>query len=129
MVQINKIEIDTVIGMSKEERYDYFIKKTADFGLVWGLYSDGWALAGDEDKNIIIPFWPAKEYAQLCARDQWEEYTTESIEIHNFIGLYLDELRTNKILPGIFYTPGDTGIITSYDRIKCDIERELERIE
>lgn len=126
---INEKEIKSVINLPKEKRYEYFIKKSADLGFVWGLYKEGWALASDEENNHILPLWPAKEYAQLCSKDEWEGYQGEQIDIHDFINIYLDELVINKITPGIFYTPEDRGIIISYDMLKEDLERELERME
>ena len=44
-------KIDNVINLTASERYDYFIRKVADFEEVWGLKdAEGWALMGSEDK-------------------------------------------------------------------------------
>lgn len=77
-------KIENILKMSEDERYDYFIRKVADFEQIWGLSNDGWALLGDKDGNQILPLWPEKEFAELCAIDQWVEYKPQIIELENF---------------------------------------------
>ncbi|WP_142718506.1 DUF2750 domain-containing protein [Chryseobacterium rhizoplanae] len=40
---------------------------------------------GDHDDNQIFPVWPEKEFAVLCAVDQWKNYKPEVIQLENFI--------------------------------------------
>jgi hypothetical protein len=58
---MNQKEFESVIKQPPNIRYEYFIKKVADYEEVWGLYDDGWATAQDDDGNILIPFFPKKE--------------------------------------------------------------------
>lgn len=128
-LKANMLEVRSVTSLSSEKRYQYFIKKVADTGLIWGLYKDGWAMAGDENNEVFIPLWPLKDYALICANQQWEDYKPESVDIHDFINDYLYELKENSIRIAIFYTFDDKGIIPSYEQLKNDLEDELSRIE
>lgn len=48
-------KIDNVINLTASERYDYFIRKVADFEEVWGLKdAEGWALMGSEEQ-VLFP--------------------------------------------------------------------------
>ena len=72
--------------MDGPERYDYFIRKVADWEEVWSLKVEGgWAMVGNPDSDECIPFWPHPEYARICAKDQWEEYLPEPIKIANLV--------------------------------------------
>jgi hypothetical protein len=126
---INKKEMDSVVILDANKRYQYFIKKVADSGLIWALYKDGWALAGDHDGQELLPFWPAKEYADLCAKGIWEGYEAEALDVHDFLDEYLDELKADNIFPTIFYTAKDKGIVPELEKLKKDLRCELSRIE
>ncbi|WP_228434473.1 DUF2750 domain-containing protein [Chryseobacterium indologenes] len=39
--------------MSENERYEYFIRKVADFEQIWKLSNNGWTLLGNNDENRI----------------------------------------------------------------------------
>lgn len=53
--------------ISNEDRYGDLVRKAADFEQVWGLYDDGWALAGDSGGGWSIPIWPEAEFVADCA--------------------------------------------------------------
>jgi hypothetical protein len=128
-LNINKKEIENVINLDASKRYNYFIKRVADTATLWGLYSDGWALVRDEDGRTLLPMWPAPEYADLCAKDEWKGYKPEPIEVHDFLEGYIQELAENNIDISVFYTPFQKGINPSYEKIKKDLEAELSKIE
>lgn len=129
MVQINSKEIQSVINLTSEKRYKYFLNKVADAALIWGLYDDGWALVENKKDEVLIPLWPAKEYAELCASEDWREYQPKSVEIHEFIEEMIVNLKENKISLAIFYTPHDKGIILNHDNFIDDLRMELNNIE
>ena len=46
---MNEKEVENVISLPAEGRYEYFIKRVADWEVVWSLGNeDGWVLAGDD---------------------------------------------------------------------------------
>ena len=83
-------ELETVFNLHQNKRYEYFIKKVADFEEVWGLkQEDGWATTGDDKGTFYLSFWPKKEFAELCITDEWSEYYAEVISLDEFIGDWL----------------------------------------
>ncbi|WP_235860371.1 DUF2750 domain-containing protein [Rossellomorea aquimaris] len=82
---MNIKEIEVVSNLPASKRYEYFIKKVTDFEEVWGLYYDGWAILEDDNGNTLMPFWPKKEFANLCAVDEWNDYKAEQIELEDFM--------------------------------------------
>ncbi|WP_079508607.1 DUF2750 domain-containing protein [Mesobacillus jeotgali] len=55
---MNSKEFEAVIRQPAEVRYEYFIKKAADYEEVWGLYLEGWATAKDDMERILLPLFP-----------------------------------------------------------------------
>ena len=62
---LNNKEIEVVSKLPALKRYEYFIKKVADFEEVWGLFDVGWAISEDDNGNSLMPFWSKKEFANL----------------------------------------------------------------
>lgn len=128
-IELSEKEIESVVVLSPDKRYKYFLNKVADTGFVWGLYEDGWALAGDIENRQLIPLWPTKEYAMLCAKDIWKNYRPKSIEIHEFLDDLMKDLELANISLAVFYTPEDRGVIVKYENFSHDMLRELAKIE
>src|SRR5690606_29620614 len=61
-------ELEAVLKIPGPARYQYFIKKVADWQSAWGLWRNGgWVWMGDSSGGQSFPIWPAKEYAEACA--------------------------------------------------------------
>jgi hypothetical protein len=39
----------------------------------------------DDDGNLMIPFWPKKEFAEYCAIGEWEGYVANRIDLEEFM--------------------------------------------
>jgi len=124
-MNINQKQIDSVLILSGSQRYKYFIKKIVDWEEVWGLYNEGWALAGDENDIKTFPVWPAKEYAQLCAKNEWKNYKPEMISLAEFIDELLPTLKKDGVFLSVFNTPNNVAVTPSIDQILEDINTEL----
>jgi len=128
-MKINEQKMQNVLALPAPKRYAHFIKVAADQRKVWGLYSDGWALAETTDGKRVFPFWPAKEYASLCARDDWSGYEPKEIDLDTLFQILFPKLKESNTLVGVFPTPTEKGITPELDQIKADLHNELARIE
>lgn len=123
--KMNLNEYNSLMGSLAKKRYEYFIKKVVDFEEVWGLYNDGWATTTDENKRILIPFWPRQEFAEACAIDEWQSYVATAIDLEEFINEWLPGMKDDGILPSIFWNNDDSAVV-EVNNITSDLERELE---
>lgn len=123
---MNDKEINAVINLNANKRYEYFIKKVADFEEVWGLYNQGWVQAEDDNHNITITFWPNKEYATLCAIGEWSNCIPKSIALEKFISKWIPGMKKNSLKPCVFLTPNDKGIVVDCEKLLKDLYEELE---
>ena len=115
--------------MSGNERYDYFIRKIADFEEVWGLFNDGWAMIEDSTGKRGIPFWPEEDFAKLCSKNEWCAYSPKKIELDAFIDKWIPGMKNDGLSLAIFQTPENKGIFVESDLILSDLENELEQYE
>lgn len=120
-------KIQNVISLTQQERYDYFVRKTADSMVVWGLFHEGWATSNGQE--ISIPFWPEECFAQMCATDEWSNLTARSIETKMFIDSWLPGMERDNRTCLIFPTPEDKGLITSARTLLTDLNNEISQYE
>lgn len=122
---MNKIEFEAVINLQAKKRYEYFIKKVVDSEEIWALYDDGWATTTDNAGRILIPFWPKKEFAKVCAIDSWENYKPEKIDLEEFINDWLPGMKKDGHIPSIFWNHKDS-VVLEIDTLLNDLNSEFE---
>lgn len=120
-------QIEAITSLPGPKRYQHFIKIIADVEEVWGLYQNGWALAETEDGTQVFPLWPAKEYAELCAKGEWSDYEARPFSLDELINDLLPSLKDDRVLAGVFYTPSDNGLTPEIEKFAEDIINELEK--
>ncbi len=127
---MNTKKIDNVLKLSTKERYEYFVRKVADFEEVWGLKeNDGWALLKDNDGKIIFPIWPEKEFAEICAVDNWSKYKPIAITLNDFLEKLSPKIEKDNLFYTVFLTPNNKGIVITPQELCADIENECQQYE
>jgi hypothetical protein len=125
-MKVNAKQLSAVIALPGEARYKHFVKVIVDWQEVWGLYQNGWALAAADDGSTVFPLWPAKEYAQICAIEEWSGYGPKAFSLEDLLSELLPKLKSDGVLPGIFFVPGGKGVTPSVDQLSQDLEEELQ---
>lgn len=124
-MKVNPKQLESVLALPGTKRFEHFVKVVADWQEVWGLYQDGWALAAADDGTTVFPLWPAKEYAQACAANEWKGYEPRSFSLSDFMEVLLPKLESDGVLPGVFFTPSSKGVTPSVGELKSALEAEL----
>lgn len=122
-------KIKNITAMKAPERYEYFVRKTVDFEKVWGLYEDGWAVAEDSKGHKAIPFWPEKEFAEVCCDAVWKSYEPKAIDLESFLERWIPGMEDDEMLVAVFPTPADNGIFVSAAQLGADLSGEIEQYE
>lgn len=116
-----------VLMLPGSKRYDYFVKKVADENTIWSLWQSGWALAEDSDQRQVVPIWPHAQFAEICARGEWANYTALPIEMDAWVQRWLPGIEKDSRLLAIFPTTADRGIVVAPSKLASDLEQELSR--
>jgi len=121
--------VKAVVRMAAPQRYEYFVKRVASSGTVWGLYRNGWALAKKDDGTLVFAMWPDEEFARLCAEFEWEGYEPHAFSLDELLGELLPQLQQDGLVAGIFRTPGSKGVMATPGLLRVDIEDELRSLD
>ena len=118
-------EFSTVIGLTPEKRYEYFIKKVVDYEEIWTLFENGWVLSTDGQGNSLFPIWPKKEFAQFCAKEEWKKCEVKSIDLDEFMNEWADSFRNEGIHLDVF-SNNESSVSRKIDDLLIDLTKELE---
>ena len=121
-------EIESVIKLEPFERYKYSLKRIADNETLYTIKRDNETIAiSDLDDEKLIPFWSAKQFAELNITDEWNEFYVEEISLDDFENEMVDFINENNFLMNIFPINNKTGFVVSLDEFISDLNIELER--
>jgi hypothetical protein len=124
---MNDRRLEAVLGLSGPERVEHFAKVVADREEAWGLYDDGWASSATDDGASAFPLWPAHEYAQLCAVEEWDTYSPRPIALDDLMAGLIPMLREQSAAVAVFQTPQGRGVTMTPDEVHAMLASELER--
>ena len=121
-------EIESVIKLEPFERYKYSLKRIADNETLYTIKRDNETIAiSDLDDEKLIPFWSAKQFAELNITDEWNEFYVEEISLDDFENEMVDFINENNFLMNIFPINNKTGFVVSLDEFISVLNIELER--
>lgn len=122
---MNQKEFEAVIRQPAKIRYEYFIKKAADYEEVWGLYHDGWATAKDDMERILLPLFPNEKFAEAFVKDEWEACTPKRIELEDLLEKWIPGMKADGIKPSNFPADIDSAVV-DVDVLQQSLLAELE---
>jgi len=129
MKQIHDKEFTALIGMPAPERYAIFVRRVADWQVVWGLRSEhGWRLMANEDGIEVVPVWPHQRFAEAIADVQKQEQPA-TISLDDWLNKWLPGMMRDGRQVAVFPIPGQKGIVVSPERLKADLLAECEQYE
>lgn len=127
-MKISQKQIESVSSLPAFKRYEHFIKRVADFELMYTLCDDrgNFAIA-DLEKKELLSFWPAKEYAELNAVGEWSVYQVQEISVEDFEDRIINFIVSQNYLLNIFPANGRTGFVVSLEEFVRDLSSEMEK--
>lgn len=128
-MKVSQKEIEAVLRLPGEKRYQYFVKRVADTNKLWGLWSNGWAMAVTDQGQKTIPVWPAAEYAESCRIGDWKIYAPKAIDLPEFMNSFFPQLIRDGVRISIFDTPSEDSVLVDDDKLLDDLKNELSKIE
>lgn len=117
-------KIQSISSLKPEDRFDFFIRKVADFEVVWGLYDEGWATS-NLNMGEVVPFWPEGEFASQCATGMWSNFLPRTISVQDFLHKWLPGMRSDSRLCQVFPVPEDVGLVISPAELETALREEL----
>ena len=127
--KLGRREIDAISALPHAARYSYFVKKVADWKVVWTLESpDGFVLLGSKDGSERVPVWPHSEFAKRVAVDKWNDAKATGIPLHAWLDRWtLGLTRDNRLVAVLPNSSLDATSIEAH-KLAADIREELGRL-
>lgn len=127
-MKINKNEFEEVSKLTAFERYKYFIKRVADFEVMYTLVNanEDLALLEVEGKRMLS-FWSSKEFAASCAINEWHGYQPIELTLEQFEESYIDIIEAEDYLINIFPSINLTGFIVDIAEFTKDLNEEMQK--
>lgn len=113
--------MEAVLRLPATRRYAYFLQRVVEAGEAWGLDSEGWALAVDDEGGDVLPLWPDAEFATLCAKRLWEGFEPKSLSLDELLRVVLPQLEAEGLSLGVFFTPQGQGYPVTAARLREDL--------
>lgn len=126
---VNGKEFNNVTQLSPQKRYEYFIKKVADWREVWSLWSDGWALMGDKDQGEMVPVWPHAIFAEASAVGEWLGFTPKKIDLEDWLTKWTPGMEKDHRMVAVFPAAESQTTTAGPLKLKSDLEEELKKYE
>ena len=102
-------ELIEIESSSAEHRIHYFLTRIIEAEEVWSLGDDsGWAIKEVGDK-AIIPIWPYKELATVCAQQAGDNQTAVAVSLEQFVYTVLPKIDQQNIQIEIMPTNNQAG--------------------
>ncbi len=120
------MEIISLQKMSPQDRYNYFVKKFADFEEACTLSNIANNFASSEwNEHLVFPIWSSYEFAKLCAVDEWDGLIPKNLLLEEFLTTWLISFAEDETLIEVFPTIGSRGFIVTPQELYRDVCMEL----
>lgn len=115
-----------------QENHDRFVRDARESGVVWGLKSDqGWAVceSNEYEETDVYPFWSDEAEARSHCRDDWSDFTAESLPLDVFIDTWLVGMSEDGVLVGTNWDQELSGLEVEPDDLAQDLLGDAEADE
>jgi hypothetical protein len=127
---MNPKEKENILKLNPFERYQYFIKKIADFEELWTIVDENgdYAISEVEGKNLIS-FWTIEEFIESNLGDGWENCKPIRLDLDDLEEDLFNLIASEGYLINVFPINGRSGFIVSLAEFKRDLNDELAKIQ
>lgn len=124
---MNKQELENVQNLDSFERYQYCVKKIADYEEVWTIIDKNgdFALSDIED-YVLISLWPKKEFITSNLFEGWQNCKEIKLDLDYLYDKLFTMASNEGYLFNIFPVKGKSGFIVSLEEFERDLNEELE---
>jgi len=127
---MNENQFDSALNLKCDARYDYFLKKVADWGELWILVNDDeqfLKLFSEDDDIEYVPIWPHSDFATEYAKSSEDALYAKKITLDVFYERWIPGLQGDELQISVFPNSDETVWIIEAEDLLEDLEQALER--
>lgn len=116
---IEATELETVLALPIEDRYEFFLDQVIETGRVWGLVGESWAVFRDDEQGYqLFPVWSDEDFATANAVGEWAGYKPQEFNVKQFNEELVPQLKQANMHLAIFKSPQDMGRVAEPTEIE-----------
>ena len=125
---MNEKKYQNVIELNNAERYDYLIRKVADFETIFLIYGKFWQLSTSniQGTECIIVF-PEKDFAKEHIKLE-KSKSVKKKDLYKFIN-WLEKDKSNELNLAVFPNQNNEARVVKSSELKNDLMKECEQYE
>ena len=77
----------------------------------------------------VLRVWPHPRFAGAVAKGSWDDAVLVAIDVDEWVEGWLPDLDRDGIRVAVFQTPDDEGVGVSAERLRRDLETEVEKLQ
>ncbi|SFR53978.1 Protein of unknown function [Marinobacter daqiaonensis] len=120
-------QLQSVLELNGEERYDYFLSQVIEDREIWILVNtdNRFLKIVSEDSDIeYVPVWPTADFAAQYGVGS-DDLSPKSISLPDFFRKWVPGLSKDGLEVGVFPGLDDTLWITEPEELKRDLQEDL----
>jgi hypothetical protein len=78
--------------------------------------------------QTLIPIWPARQFAESCCKDEWQNYRPESISLDDWLEKWIPGIENDDFKIAVFPLPYQ-GVVVEPGRFADDLDEALDQFE
>lgn len=127
---MNSAKIENIKSLTSEDRFNYFIRKSADFEKVWGSYGEnGWLHLSTKEGTKLFPLWPEEVFSADYNTNHQYNFSPKEIDLYYFLDKWITGLEKDNIELLIFPIDKGDGVMITPSDLKKLLQEELEQYE
>ena len=111
MSSLSAQQLDTLPTLPAQSRYDFLLKAIVENQTVWTLSSDQGVVLMSSDGDDCLPIWPAAEFAQQWASDDWSDCEPLAIDLDAWQQRWLPGMQQDGLVIAVFPGQREEGIV------------------
>jgi hypothetical protein len=125
--QMHDEEFANVCRFDEQTRYDYFVRRVADWEEIWVLAPMDTAAVEPEGFDGDVSVWPHPRFAEACVTTDGSGNHAEMIDLDDWIDGWLPTMEERGQLVVVFPVVGGRATLVEPAAHRSDILAELEK--
>jgi len=120
-------ELNEILSLNCEERYDYFLSKVGEDKEIWILVNEDnqfLKIYAEDDSYEYLPVWPESDFAVAYCKDT-KELSPKCITLPEFFKKWVSGLKKDRVEIGVFPGLDNDLWVMEPAELKNDLQDEL----
>lgn len=118
-------EIDDVLALDADDRYDYLVDRAVKQHKIWSLHSErGWVMVST-DQEECLPVWPDAAFAEFWITDDWSDCKPVAIDLEEWIKRWLPGMQGDGIAIAVFPGDGEDGMVVDPEELRASLVQAM----